>query len=228
MTVHAVPVEIGRVILDFLICDPIMLYYGEGGWETWGSGVRVEDDRVNWQLALGYGSKMAWVQPSLQEVAGSCGRVYWAFDVDGISPGGQEAVGAISSLDGTDFDAIGRGACFPFTYTTLNIVKQVISFGVSLCDATPRVNGAICSKRPDCQWEKFHGSNHISFLLTLQPDHKFGKVEVFKNLRSFATFRHVNTSKPLFPAINTTSPSVHYHFIRHPPTPPFFPHCKKT
>ncbi|KAH3732038.1 hypothetical protein Pelo_17125 [Pelomyxa schiedti] len=223
-----VPTNVARIIVELLI-GFVQVYEG-GTWKTIGRGVEMNGDVVTWvevkEVARGkcgssVGGRIAWLEPSLQQVAGPCGRVYWAFDLLKHTRGAcQEGVGACSSLPELDlkrcFDNCRKsGVFYPVTSEALHQVAKVISFGVSVSRVSTLVNGAI---KGDIL-SKFSESEQVSFLLEFTPDKKRGRVTMFRNLMHIATFDNVDTSLPIFPTVNMCCRDAQYLFVRNPRLP---------
>ncbi|KAH3766452.1 hypothetical protein Pelo_1688 [Pelomyxa schiedti] len=241
-----VPADVARIIVELLI-GFVPVYEG-GTWKTIGWGVEMNGDVVTWigvhtgtsgKCGSSVGGRIAWLEPSLQQVAGPCGRVYWAFDLLKHTRGAcqvlfytstnphvelsgsvllliplQEGVGACSSLPELDlqssFDNSGRhGVFYPVTCDALHQLAQVVSFGVSISQFSTKVNGMTQRK---CN--EFSESEQVSFLLEFTPDKKRGRVTVFRNLMHIATFDNVDTSLPIFPTVNMCCREAQYLFAQ--------------
>ncbi|KAH3759838.1 hypothetical protein Pelo_8351 [Pelomyxa schiedti] len=221
-----VPFHVARIIVEWVM-GFVRVYEG-GTWNTIGKGVAVVGDVITWVNVKGgscgstVGGRIAWLEPSLQEVAGLCGKVYWAFHIVRHTGGAcQEGVGAASSLRelGSLAKYIGSGGFYPVTCDTLNKAANLISFGFSTSNDEPKVNGLTLAEDYKTEESPVSESDEISFLLEFTPDKRRGLVRVFRNLELLTTFTDVDTSVPIFPTVNMCCCDAQFKFVRNPKLP---------
>ncbi|KAH3759181.1 hypothetical protein Pelo_9000 [Pelomyxa schiedti] len=224
MMTSSSPLCVARIILEFLLGD--ICVYHRGTWKTIGGGIAVIEDTPQWIPAgtcgSSVGGRIAWLEPSLQELSGSSDRVYWAFDVVKYTHGScQEGVGASTTLMGMVLDSAssGGGDYYPITFPSLG-KRGVNSFGLKFGTGVyPVVQGNIVPLRvmvsgPPTTTDQF------SFLLTFETaDKKQGHVDVFRNMKPLVSYDNVDTSLPLYPTVNLCCRDCAYRFVMYPTLP---------
>ncbi|KAH3732523.1 hypothetical protein Pelo_16650 [Pelomyxa schiedti] len=219
MTILCIPHHIGRCILQYLI-GYINIYEGihYGHWEL--RECEVNDDTVQWKpkhfskndKSMPKG-RFAWLEPSLQEVAGASGRVYFAFDV--VSDAGLlDGVGACSSLRGHINNAAsfgGKSNFLPITHHHLCSKRGFKSFGLCMPPFSPRIQGSpalysavLINPLPVPLLGQVTAGESVSFLVEFhEPDRLHATVQMFWNMMAPALFRYdsVDTSMPIYPCV---------------------------
>ncbi|KAH3731774.1 hypothetical protein Pelo_17397 [Pelomyxa schiedti] len=230
MTSLNVPQSVGRFIVEFLI--GFIGRYHRGTWRTIGRGITVNGDTVEWMdvsegdfgvCGSSVDGRLAWMEPSIQEISGSYLKVYWAFDVVKYTEGScQEGLGASTSLFGMELDAnaSGGGDFYPITFPSLS-KRGVKSFGLSLPLSEPRVQGSKVTGLRLADTTPVTESDRFSFMVTFEsPDKHWARVEVMKNNKQLVVYEHVDTSEPMFPTVNMCCSPNTYRFVMDPPLPP--------
>ncbi|KAH3762043.1 hypothetical protein Pelo_6103 [Pelomyxa schiedti] len=221
----AVPLSVARIILEFLLGD--ISVYWRGTWQIIGKGITVTDDTPQWTYSLkgGCGStvggRIAWLEPSLQEISRTNKKVYWAFDVAKFRGGCQVGLGASTSLIGIELDSetSGGGDYYPINCSTL-CYRGVKSFGLAFFSARveTRLHGVISKGVTDAA--PVRETDQFSFLLTFEAANKqWGHVDVFRNMKLLVSFDHVDTSQPLYPAVNMCCQDCSFKFVMEPTLP---------
>ncbi|KAH3760381.1 hypothetical protein Pelo_7787 [Pelomyxa schiedti] len=223
-----VPLSVARIVVEFLLGS--ICVYRRGTWKTIGDGIKVVDDTTQWiaienrSCGSSVGGRIAWLEPSLQELAGARDRVYWAFDVVKYTPGAcQEGLGASTTLMGMVLDSASSagGDYYPITYSSLSN-RGVNSFGLSFSGSliTTRVQGNMVYDRRVTNPTRVLETEQFSFLLTFEsPDKKRGHVDVFRNMNLLVSYDNVDTSLPLYPTVNMCCRPSYYKFVMDPTLP---------
>ncbi|KAH3763255.1 hypothetical protein Pelo_4887 [Pelomyxa schiedti] len=222
-----VPMSVARLVVEFLLGS--ICVYRRGNWRTIGDGLIVIDDTPQWGTVDDYscgdsvGGRLAWLEPSLQELSGQSDKVYWAFDVVEFQPGAcQEGIGASTTLVGMVLDCASSvgGDYYPITYPSLS-KRGVKSFGLSLTRAVEtRVQGAAVTGLRVTDVTPVTTSDQFSFLLTFEsPDKQRGHVDVFRNMKPLVSYDNVDTSMPMYPAVSMCCRPSAYKFVMGPTLP---------
>ncbi|KAH3760397.1 hypothetical protein Pelo_7770 [Pelomyxa schiedti] len=227
MMTSSSPLSVARIIVEFLLGD--ICVYRRGTWKTIGKGIKVVDDTPQWIPADGscgssVGGRIAWLEPSLQEIAGPSDRVYWAFEVVMLTPGAcQEGLGASTTLMGMVLNSAtsGGGDYYPITFPSLS-KRGVNSFGLSFNfgPVATRVQGSTVPDLVITDQAPAATTDQFSFMLTFEAaDKKRGHVDVFRNMQPLVRYNDIDTSLPLYPTVNMCCRPSAYKFIMDPTLP---------
>ncbi|KAH3767595.1 hypothetical protein Pelo_514 [Pelomyxa schiedti] len=245
MSALNVPPSVATLIIEWIMAEFTIHVYTRGTWQTIGGGITIEDDTVVWRdldegikckCASTVGGRIAWLEPSIQQIAGNSNMVYWAFDlVKPITQSCQEGLGASSSLMGMVLDAEKShgGDFYPITYPHLSECRGVKSFGLSFgWSILTRVQGTQViapsgvSLNVTADQAQAMPGDRFSFLVTFQTraegtsNKERACVGVWRNHTPLVRYCDVDTSVPMFPTVHMCCCPTAYKFVMNPPLPP--------